>query len=67
MEDEPTSWWDTPPARVSQPLVFVFANLFAAGTLVALLSLLRERTLLPRYVPWATALLILASLTARFL
>jgi hypothetical protein len=65
--DQPPQWWDVPRAHVTRPLVFLFANLFVAAMTVALLSVLRARALLPRYVPAAVAVVLLLSLGARFL
>ena len=67
MRDEERRWWDMPPARVTRPLLFIFANVFAGTLVAALLFVLGERALLPRYVPIAVTAVLLVSLGARFL
>ena len=66
MQDAARRWWDLSSARVSRPLVLAFANLFVAAFAVALLQILRERALVPRWLPAATGAALLASLAARF-
>jgi hypothetical protein len=66
MRDEPARWWDMPSARVGRPAVFLFANVFLMMMIVALLHVLRERALLPRFLPAAVTIAFLLSLGARF-
>ena len=48
-------------------ITFLFANLFAGALFYALLHILRERKLLPRYLPIAFGILYVASLGIRFI
>ena len=67
MRDEKPRWWNMPSSRVRRPLTFAFANLFAGAVVAALLLFLRERALVPRYVPLGATAVALISLGARFL
>ena len=66
MQDERPRWWSMRRAQVTRPMVFLFSNLFLGAIVFALLHVLRERALLPRFFPAAFAALFLLSLAARF-